>query len=75
MENKAHFTNLIPQLGLTVNHTAKDWDDEIRAAKECGIDGFALNTGPQDHWLYDQLDLAYQAAERAGGFVLFISFE
>ncbi|KAK3401772.1 glycoside hydrolase [Sordaria brevicollis] len=62
-------------LGLTVNHTAKDWDDEIRAAKECGIDGFALNTGPQDHWLNEQLALAYQAAERAGGFVLFISFD
>lgn len=58
-----------------MNHTARDWEDEIRAAKECGIDGFALNTGSQDHWLDEQLSLAYQAAERAGGFVLFISFE
>jgi hypothetical protein len=42
---------------------------------EAGIDGFALNIGPYDHWTDMQLNLAYEAAEKSSGFTVFISFE
>ena len=44
-------------------------------AKDCGIDGFALNIGPSDPWTESQLNLAYSAAEQVGDFVMFLSFE
>lgn len=47
----------------------------MQCAKDCGIDGFALNIGPSDPWTETQLDLAYSAAEQIGDFVLFLSFE
>ncbi|KAK3331882.1 glycoside hydrolase [Cercophora scortea] len=62
-------------VGLTHNQSFAQWNHDIVTAKECGIDGFALNMGPSDSWTYDQLHLAYQAAEQAGDFVLFPSFD
>lgn len=47
----------------------------MQCAKDCGIDGFALNIGPCDPWTETQLDVAYSAAEQIGDFVLFLSFE
>jgi glucan endo-1,3-alpha-glucosidase len=48
---------------------------EISTAKQAGIDGFALNIGPNDYWTPPQLRNAYAAAEQVGGFVVFISFD
>ncbi|KAH8899905.1 glycoside hydrolase [Thozetella sp. PMI_491] len=62
-------------VGLTDGQSLQQWLNEINQAKRVGIDGFALNIGPSDSWTATQLHQAYQAAEQAGGFVLFISFD
>jgi Glycosyl hydrolase family 71. len=62
-------------VGLTYGQSSQQWAHDIKTAKEAGIDGFALNIGPSDHWTVAQLDLAYEVAEQAGEFVLFLSFE
>ncbi|KAK3349481.1 glycoside hydrolase, partial [Lasiosphaeria hispida] len=62
-------------IGLTCEQPPHQWAHDIRTAKEAGIDGFALNIGPSDFWTEIQLHQAYQAAEQAGGFVLFLSFD
>lgn len=49
------------------------WDKAIANAKAVGIDGFALNTGPEDAQL-EALHKAYTAGER-NGFGMFISFD
>lgn len=43
-------------------------------AKAVGIDGFALNIGPNDYWTLTQLHQAYAAGE-AANFKMFISFD
>ena len=63
------------QVGLTCNQTPEQWSHDVKCAKDCGIDGFALNIGPCDPWTEAQLDLAYNAAEQIGDFVMFLSFE
>lgn len=66
-----------PQFGLTDGHTYEDWNQEILAAHAAGIDGFALNIGPNDHYTMPQLRQAYSAASSlfGGRFVLFLSFD
>ncbi|KAI5798143.1 glycoside hydrolase [Pyronema domesticum] len=59
---------------LTYGQTASDWALDISTAKAAGIDGFALNAGPNDSFGDQQLDLAYKAAE-AAGFKVFVSFD
>ncbi|CAH0038390.1 unnamed protein product [Clonostachys rhizophaga] len=61
-------------LGLTSGQSYEEWQTEINDAKGSGIDGFALNAGPDDAWNADQLANAFNAAD-AAGFKLFISFD
>ncbi|KFA80048.1 hypothetical protein S40288_01860 [Stachybotrys chartarum IBT 40288] len=61
-------------VGLTSTQTPAQWSKEINDAQTVGIDGFALNIGPNDSWTLTQLHSAYSAAE-AAGFGLFISFD
>jgi hypothetical protein len=46
----------------------------MQYAQLSGIDGFALNMGT-DSWEYDQIALAYQAANQLSDFWVFISFD
>ncbi|KAK1754285.1 glycoside hydrolase [Echria macrotheca] len=62
-------------VGLTCEQSLDQWYYDIKTAAEAGIDGFALNIGPSDHWTETQLFQAYHAAEQVGNFVLFISFD
>ncbi|KAK3294952.1 glycoside hydrolase family 71 protein [Chaetomium fimeti] len=62
-------------VGLACDHPPECWVHDVAAAKAAGIDGFALNIGPSDHWTSIQLDHAYEAAEKCGGFSMFISFD
>lgn len=69
-------TNTDPkQVGLTDGQSADQWTKDINDAKAVGIDGFALNIGPSDSWTLPQLRLAFPAAEAAGDFTLFPSFD
>lgn len=61
-------------LGLTSGQTAEQWTKDISDAQTAGVDGFALNMGPEDEWSVEQLGLAYDAAS-SSGFSLFISFD
>jgi len=63
------------QVGLTNGQSKEQWARDIHAAKQAGIDGFALNIGPSDPWTEEQVNLAYQVAEWARDFSLFLSFE
>ncbi|KAK3942588.1 glycoside hydrolase [Diplogelasinospora grovesii] len=62
-------------VGLTHGQSSAHWAHDIKCAKDAGIDGFALNIGPADPWTLTQLRHAYEAAEEAGDFVLFLSFD
>ncbi|KAK3381989.1 glycoside hydrolase [Podospora didyma] len=62
-------------VGITYGQTQAQWGHDVNTAKEAGIDGFALNIGPSDHYTDIQLQQAYTAAEKAGNFVLFLSFD
>ncbi|KAL2149203.1 hypothetical protein VTH82DRAFT_8551 [Thermothelomyces myriococcoides] len=62
-------------VGLTCDQPPERWVQDIAAAQQAGIDGFALNIGPSDPWTWTQLDHAYRAAERSEAFFLFISFD
>ncbi|KAF7561643.1 hypothetical protein G7046_g2503 [Stylonectria norvegica] len=61
-------------VGLTDGQALDQWTKDVNDAKNVGIDGFALNIGPDDDWTLTQLHQAYAAAE-AAGFTLFISFD
>jgi hypothetical protein len=60
-------------VGNTYGQTTTKWTTDITAAKNVGIDGFALNIGTDDY-TDAQLALAYEVAETVG-FDLFISFD
>ncbi|KAI6783558.1 glycoside hydrolase [Emericellopsis cladophorae] len=63
-------------VGLTDGQSQDQWTSDICAAKNLGIDSFAVNmTGPTDTWTLPQLRNAYRAAEPIGGFTLFPSFD
>lgn len=51
------------------------WAATIKAAKAAGIDGFALNAASTYDDAPQALTEAYAAAEAAGGFNMFISFD
>jgi glucan endo-1,3-alpha-glucosidase len=61
-------------VGLTDAQSPEQWAKDVNDAKAVGIDGFALNIGPHDAWTFDQVHLAYAAAETAG-FQMFLSFD
>ncbi|KZT12051.1 glycoside hydrolase family 71 protein [Laetiporus sulphureus 93-53] len=62
-------------VGNTYPYTQADWLADINLAHESGLDGFALNVGP-DSWQPARVADAYQAAENSGtGFKLFMSFD
>ncbi|KAF3942470.1 hypothetical protein ABW19_dt0201434 [Dactylella cylindrospora] len=67
----AHF-----MMGLAGGYSAANWQQDINAAKDMGIDAFALNIADaaQDPWTGKQLSLAYSQAQ-ALNFKLYISFD
>lgn len=65
----AHFI-----VGNAKNYQAADWDADIKAAADAGIEGFSLNIG--DPALFDtQVPLAYDAAQKHGKFGMFLQFD
>ncbi|KAI0173106.1 glycoside hydrolase family 71 protein [Hypoxylon sp. FL1284] len=62
-------------VGLTSGQSQDQWQKDISEAKASGIDGFALNIGSADSWNDEQLQLAYDTADSAGGFSMFLSFD
>jgi aminopeptidase I len=56
-------------------YSIDDWVDDITKAKAVGIDGFALNIGPQDDYTTRQINLAADAANQVRDFTLFLSFD
>lgn len=62
-------------MGITCGQMPEHWAHDIQSAKVAGIDGFALNIGPSDHWTVTQLQHAYEKAADTGDFSLFLSFE
>ncbi|KAJ6585011.1 glycoside hydrolase [Mycena capillaripes] len=66
----AHF-----MVGNTFPYTLQDWTDDINLATASGLDGFALNVGPDD-FQATQTSNAFQAAEALGtNFKLFFSLD
>lgn len=63
------------QVGNVAGYSSGDWVDDINKAKAAGIDGFALNIGPQDDYTITQINLAADAANQVQGFTLFLSFD
>lgn len=62
-------------VGNTYPYTVSNWASDIALASAHGIDGFALNIGP-DSWQSARVADAYTAAKNAGpSFKLFISFD
>jgi hypothetical protein len=55
--------------------SSQDWESDIEQAKTAHIDGFALNIAPYDTFTDAALQKAYAAAESAGNFSLFLSFD
>ncbi|KAF7298951.1 hypothetical protein MIND_00843200 [Mycena indigotica] len=66
----AHF-----MVGNTFPYTPQDWADDIKLASNSGLDGFALNVGPDD-FQRTQTKAAFQAAQDSGPtFKLFFSLD
>ncbi|KAF3928654.1 hypothetical protein AA313_de0208068 [Arthrobotrys entomopaga] len=67
----AHFV-----LGIAGSYTAANWQQDINAAMDMGIDAFALNIAREsvDAFTPTQLALAYSTAESLG-FKMYISFD
>ncbi len=68
------------KVGTTYSYTQANWASDISRASGAGIDGFALNIGYQDTinsagFVQTQLRNAYNAADAAGNFKLFFSFD
>ncbi|KAJ7644154.1 glycoside hydrolase [Roridomyces roridus] len=62
-------------VGNTFTYTPQDWTDDMNLASASGIDGFALNIGPDDFQV-TQTQNAFQAADALGGnFKLFFSLD
>ncbi|KAF7314333.1 hypothetical protein MKEN_00905900 [Mycena kentingensis (nom. inval.)] len=66
----AHF-----MVGNTFPYTPQDWQDDINLALASGIDGFALNVGPDDFQKNIQTNNAFDAADAQGTFKLFFSLD
>ncbi|MCJ1475766.1 hypothetical protein MMC13_004430 [Lambiella insularis] len=69
---KAVFAHFI--VGNAGSWTQQQWAQDIANASAAGIDGFALNIAG-DGYTSTQLGYAYDAADAAGNFKLFISFD
>ncbi|KAJ7672734.1 glycoside hydrolase [Mycena rosella] len=66
----AHF-----MVGNTFPYVLQDWVDDINLASASGLDGFALNVGPDD-FQTTQTNNAFQAANQVGpNFKLFFSLD
>lgn len=63
------------QVGTAGAMSPAEWERDIIEAQKAHIDGFALNIAPQDDYTDRVLQTAYDAAERIGGFSLFLSFD
>ncbi|KAI0712188.1 glycoside hydrolase [Earliella scabrosa] len=62
-------------VGLASGFSIDTWKDDIQTAQANGIDGFALNVGP-DPFTDEQVNNAYSAAQELGSnFKLFFSFD
>ncbi|KAJ7505299.1 glycoside hydrolase [Mycena galericulata] len=62
-------------VGNTFPYTLQDWTDDMNLATSAGVDGFALNVGPDD-FQTTQTNNAYQAAEALdSNFKLFFSLD
>ncbi|KAF7299538.1 hypothetical protein HMN09_00959000 [Mycena chlorophos] len=62
-------------VGNTFPYTLQDWTDDITLASANGIDGFALNVGPDDFQV-TQTANAFQAAQNFGSsFKMFFSLD
>ncbi|KAF3932559.1 hypothetical protein ABW20_dc0104890 [Dactylellina cionopaga] len=63
-------------MGLAGGYSASNWQEDINAAKDMGIDAFALNIARQsvDSFTPTQLALAYSQAQSLN-FKLYISFD
>ncbi|KAJ9112555.1 hypothetical protein QFC19_000572 [Naganishia cerealis] len=61
-------------VGNTYPYTQSNWATDIQLAKAASIDGFALNIG-SDWWQSARVTDAYEAAEAAGGFTMFLSLD
>ncbi|MCJ1313030.1 hypothetical protein MMC25_006706 [Agyrium rufum] len=70
---KAVFAHFI--VGNAATSTSSDWAEDIALASAAGIDGFALNIASGDSSNGNSLDNAYNAADAAGNFSLFLSFD
>lgn len=66
----AHF-----MVGNAASMTPEQWAFDILEAQKAHIDGFALNIGQQDSYTDAVLENAYNAADAAGNFFLFLSFD
>lgn len=63
------------QAGNGAHMSPADWASDIAAAKGAKIDGFAMNIAAGDPNTDKVLSAAYSAAELAGGFKMFLSFD
>ncbi|OJT03884.1 Glucan endo-1,3-alpha-glucosidase agn1 [Trametes pubescens] len=70
----AHYIVGLTGGGGAGDFTLDTWKQDIQLASKKGIDGFALNVGPDDY-TDAQVGYAYQAAEEVGGFKLFLSLD
>jgi glucan endo-1,3-alpha-glucosidase len=61
-------------MGNSYPSDVSNFANAIRVAKGAGIDGFALNIGPDD-WMPDRISKMHNAATQFPGFYLFISFD
>ncbi|EPS44184.1 hypothetical protein H072_1875 [Dactylellina haptotyla CBS 200.50] len=63
-------------LGIAGGYSASNWQEDINAAKDMGIDAFALNIAKAsvDAFTPNQLALAYNTAQSLG-FKMYISFD
>ena len=67
--------NLLFQAGNAANMSPGDWASDIAMAKTAKIDGFAMNVAAGDPNTDRVLAAAYAAAENAGDFTMFLSFD
>ncbi|KAK7689670.1 hypothetical protein QCA50_007465 [Cerrena zonata] len=74
--NRASPSNLVFahfMVGFAATYSVGSWENDIAIAPSKGIDGFALNFGP-DNWQAVQVSNAYIAAINQG-FKMFLSFD
>ena len=62
-------------MGNAGGYQLADWASEIHTAAAAGLDGFALNVADDGTTIDTQVPLAYQAAEQAGNFKVFLQFD